>query len=669
MSLLLTLGGGNRRRTPTAAPPPDPFLPASITVSPTAATLAPGATRQFTALVRNAAGEDITASVSVAWSSATPAAVTITAGGLATAVADGSSIITATAGSVSATSPVTVATPSATPLVDLSGEGDATTVRALQVILGPVLSAYSEDTPAKNKYWDRQRDGIDERLTLLESAGTRMWPTSGGKTITLVQGSSDVVTNWDVTGLANFIMIEAGPLEREYAYLVGTGPNTATIHYPNYAAYSGSAAPLWPWPHAGTTATIRLYAGEVANNDLYSANYYQSLASAYGLGYALRDRARRDNDTALLAESEALLTRIDGAVDLFARWHGFFEGRFIGSALAPDGWVIDAKAFDHPGLSIRCLRGRPEWREALIVAGQAYNYVAHRDRNAPAFGAHGEMRNPGFGLEMAAGGAAMDTDATRKATAVQRAMDTVSFFRNQMGTDPKGRWNTVNSIYWTHDDPAAELPDRVNQPFTTAHAFGGLGALWRLINSEPALVTQYAGTGPGTLDYLEETYLLAARQLIPAWLGPAGTWPQAVMRGMRYYEREGMRYQNISDPPNFNGTPVNDYSGDISGGGFYSSATPFTDHAFATLRTILVMQASSAAFAYQLSVRRGAPVETYREIAEDAMDASFAWELGDGKRGAWEPQSFYSNPENKRWGQSFLRTRTIYANLRGHLGY
>ena len=83
----------------------------SIAVTPATPSVPAGRTQQFTATATYAdnSTQDITASVT--WTSSTPAAATIAAGGLATAVAVGTTTITANSGTVSGSTTLTVAPP------------------------------------------------------------------------------------------------------------------------------------------------------------------------------------------------------------------------------------------------------------------------------------------------------------------------------------------------------------------------------------------------------------------------------------------------------------------------------------------------------------------------------------------------------------------------------
>lgn len=81
----------------------------SIAITPVNPSITVGGTQQFTATGTYSDGSTANITSSVSWTSGTPAAATINAStGLATGVADGSSVITATSGSVSGNTTLTV---------------------------------------------------------------------------------------------------------------------------------------------------------------------------------------------------------------------------------------------------------------------------------------------------------------------------------------------------------------------------------------------------------------------------------------------------------------------------------------------------------------------------------------------------------------------------------
>ncbi|MEI6740566.1 MAG: Ig-like domain-containing protein [Gemmatimonadaceae bacterium] len=90
-----------------------PVPVASVTLSPTSASLAVGATQQFTATANDANGNVLTGRT-VSWTLDNATVASVSSGGLLTAVAAGNATLTATVGGVSATAAITVTASSGT---------------------------------------------------------------------------------------------------------------------------------------------------------------------------------------------------------------------------------------------------------------------------------------------------------------------------------------------------------------------------------------------------------------------------------------------------------------------------------------------------------------------------------------------------------------------------
>ena len=119
---------------PTGPPPPETARPTTVTVSPATAELASlGSTVQLSAEVRDQNG-NVMAGAAVAWSSGGVAVATVSATGLVTAVDNGTTMVTATAGSASGSATVTVAQQvsaiTLTPTADTIARGDTLRVVA-----------------------------------------------------------------------------------------------------------------------------------------------------------------------------------------------------------------------------------------------------------------------------------------------------------------------------------------------------------------------------------------------------------------------------------------------------------------------------------------------------------------------------------------------------------
>ena len=121
VSLALACGGGEGPVSPPPPPPPEPPRATSIAVEPASATLASlGETVTFRASIKDQYGADFPGAA--AWTSSDPAVFTISDGGVATAVANGTGNVTAAFSGLSATAAVEVAQV-AKALAAVSGDG------------------------------------------------------------------------------------------------------------------------------------------------------------------------------------------------------------------------------------------------------------------------------------------------------------------------------------------------------------------------------------------------------------------------------------------------------------------------------------------------------------------------------------------------------------------
>lgn len=99
---------------PPPAPSPAPAPVASISVTPSSTSLAVGSSLQFTATLRDSAGNVLTGRA-VSWASAAASIVSVSGTGVATGLLGGSTTVLASAEGRSASAPVTVNTPIAPP--------------------------------------------------------------------------------------------------------------------------------------------------------------------------------------------------------------------------------------------------------------------------------------------------------------------------------------------------------------------------------------------------------------------------------------------------------------------------------------------------------------------------------------------------------------------------
>lgn len=196
----------------TVTPPPI----ATITVSPSSASIAVGATEQFTATAKDANGNTISG-VTFTWSSSSTGIATISASGLATGVAAGSTNITASASGV--TSPAAALTVTAPP--------PSLTITTTTLPSGTTGGAYSATLQASGGTvpytWGLSSGTLPTGLTL--NAGTGV--ISGTPTVAGTSNFTVKVTDSEtpaVNATANLSIIVASAslaeLNGQYAFVV-----------------------------------------------------------------------------------------------------------------------------------------------------------------------------------------------------------------------------------------------------------------------------------------------------------------------------------------------------------------------------------------------------------------------------------------------------------------
>ena len=168
----------------TTEPPPSP-VPASVTVSPSASTLgALGETVPLTAIVTDQFGNQMSGQA-VTWSASDAAVATVDASGLVTAVGNGTTTITARAGSASGTALITVEQAAASVVLDrdtltFASVGD--TAR----LIPSVADGNGRPIEAASVAWDSDK----AHVATVDTAGLVTAVGDGTATITVMVGSA-----------------------------------------------------------------------------------------------------------------------------------------------------------------------------------------------------------------------------------------------------------------------------------------------------------------------------------------------------------------------------------------------------------------------------------------------------------------------------------------------
>jgi 6-phosphogluconolactonase (cycloisomerase 2 family) len=198
-----------------------------IDVTPAAPSIVAGATQQFTATATfgNGTHSDITSQVT--WTSGTPAVATISAAGLATGVTAGSSMITATQGTISGNATLTV-TPSGVTLQSITVAPAAPTV-AVGTAVDFVATGHFSDGSTQVLPGATWSSGTPATASIL---------SPGGIAVALAAGTSSIVaSSGAVSSPGNTLTVQAAVARAAYVtgasdgnvstYILKTG--TATL--------------------------------------------------------------------------------------------------------------------------------------------------------------------------------------------------------------------------------------------------------------------------------------------------------------------------------------------------------------------------------------------------------------------------------------------------------
>ena len=187
----------------TVPPAPEVPRPTSVVVTPNTATLtALGATVQVSAQVADQNGRPMPGTA-VAWTSSQATVATVDAGGLVTAVGNGTAAITATAGSASGTATVTVA--QTVTALTVSPEAGVVAIGDTVRLSAAALDANGHAVPEPELAWSSS----DPQVATVDDEGLVSGIAAGMTTITAAsdasEGSSDIsVLNPDREALVAF---------------------------------------------------------------------------------------------------------------------------------------------------------------------------------------------------------------------------------------------------------------------------------------------------------------------------------------------------------------------------------------------------------------------------------------------------------------------------------
>ncbi|MGE0443441.1 MAG: Ig-like domain-containing protein, partial [Gemmatimonadales bacterium] len=181
LTVLVAAGCGGPTPPP---PPPPPATVTSITLSAANPTMAPGATQALTAVARNAAGGTVSASFT--WRSTEPGVATVDGSGLVTAIAPGTTAVTAASGTVTSNA------------VGLSVEAAVAPAARLEIdkaaLLLPAIGASAQLTA---RIFDAQGAPTTATVTWTSSAPANVSVDATGRVTAVKSGSAQIYATAD----------------------------------------------------------------------------------------------------------------------------------------------------------------------------------------------------------------------------------------------------------------------------------------------------------------------------------------------------------------------------------------------------------------------------------------------------------------------------------------
>lgn len=228
--LLLVACGGGSSSSPSSSGGGGTI--ASIAVAPTSASIAVGATQQFTATAKDSAGNTISG-VSFTWASSNTGTATISSSGLATGIATGSTNITASASGVTSSVITLMVTPQLALAITITSLPNGT--------VGTAYSAILQASGGTQPYtWSISSAALPPGLTLNSSAGTLSGtPTATGTTSFTVQVTDSESPAVSATAKLSITVSNAGT---SFSVWVSNGGNDSVTEITSAAISTGSCS-------------------------------------------------------------------------------------------------------------------------------------------------------------------------------------------------------------------------------------------------------------------------------------------------------------------------------------------------------------------------------------------------------------------------------------------
>ncbi len=264
--LLIACGGGGGATGSGGNGTPAAATLSALSLSPASPSLLVGASTQFQATGTYSDGSAKDLSASVTWNSASPAAATITAGGLATGLASGTTVISANLGAIAGTTTLTV---SAAPAATLSGLSVSPATLTLP-------KSGTQQFKATGTYTDGSSKDLSASVTWVSGTPSVASVSAGGLVTGLAAGTSAISASLGGYGSTGTVTVTAATLSSvavsPVQVTVSTG-STATLTAVGTFSDLTTAPVVATWSSSNTAiATINASTGLVTGGSAYGTS-------------------------------------------------------------------------------------------------------------------------------------------------------------------------------------------------------------------------------------------------------------------------------------------------------------------------------------------------------------------------------------------------------------
>lgn len=359
----------------------------AISISPSTASIAAGATEQFKAMATYSDGSTASVTTTANWTSSSQAVATINSSGVATGIAAGSTTVTASVGGVSGTAALSVAAETVT-----------VTAVAVSPATASVASGQTQQFTATATYSDGSTANVTSSATWT-SASTSVATISAGGLVTGVASGSTIVTA-SFSGFSGTSAVTVSSTKSVTAVAVTPNPASfavgATQQFAATATYSdGSTANVTTtasWSVANTSvATIDnsgLATGVAAGSSTVTAsqngvsgNAAITVTQASSSGVSV-STWHFDNNRSGLNSSEATLTTFNVNSQTFGKLFSYqLDGYAYGEPLLVSNITVNGNAHnvlyvatEHDSVyafdADNYGTGAPLWQVSLLQSGE-----------------------------------------------------------------------------------------------------------------------------------------------------------------------------------------------------------------------------------------------------------------------------------------------------------